>query len=97
MLIDRDIMGNPMDQTKEELRNFVARHLGGRKLQDDEPIFSSGFVSSMFAMQLVLFLEKKFSISIGNEDLELDNFQTITAMATLVQQKNGSVLKNGTH
>lgn len=85
-----------MDQTKEELRVFLARHLGGRKLQDDEQIFSGGFVSSMFAMQLIMFLEKKFSISIGNEDLELANFQTITAMANLVQQKRNPV-NNGTH
>lgn len=86
-----------MDQTKEEVRNFLARHLGGRKLQDDDQIFSSGFVSSMFAMQLIMFLEKKFSISIGNEDLELNNFQTIAAMARLVQQKTNTVLNNGTH
>jgi acyl carrier protein len=85
-----------MDQTKEELRMFLARHLGGRKLQDDDQLFSGGFVSSMFAMQLVMFLEKKFSISIGNEDLELANFQTITAMANLVQQKRNPV-NNGTH
>ena len=75
---------------------FLARHLGGRKLQDDDQLFSGGFVSSMFAMQLVMFLEKKFSISIGNEDLELANFQTITAMANLVQQKRNPV-NNGTH
>jgi methoxymalonate biosynthesis acyl carrier protein len=86
-----------MDPTREELRNFVARHLSGRKLGDDEQIFSGGFVSSMFAMQLVLFLEKKFSISIGNEDLELDNFQTITAMAALVQRKTNPAAHNGTH
>lgn len=86
-----------MDQTKEELRNFLARHLGGRKVHDDDQIFSGGFVSSMFAMQLVMFLEKKFSISISNEDLELNNFQTITAMANLVQQKKSLVLNNGTH
>lgn len=86
-----------MEQTKEELRDFLARHLSGRKLQDEDQIFAGGFVSSMFAMQLVLFLEKKFSISIGNEDLELHNFQTITAMAALVRQKTNSAGKNGTH
>lgn len=86
-----------MDQTKEEVRIFLARHLGGRKLQDDDQIFSSGFVGSMFAMQLIMFLEKKFSISIGNEDLELNNFQTIAAMARLVQQKKNTALNNGTH
>jgi methoxymalonate biosynthesis acyl carrier protein len=86
-----------MEQTKEELRHFIARHLGGRKLQDDEQIFSAGFVSSMFAMQLVMFLEKNFGIAIGNEDLELENFQTITAMSALVHKKRNPAPNNGTH
>ena len=41
----------------------------------------------MFAMQLVLFLEKNFQVEISNEDLELKNFQTINAMAELVGRK----------
>ena len=41
----------------------------------------------MFAMQLVLFLEKNFKIAIGNEDLELKNFQSINAMAELIERK----------
>jgi methoxymalonate biosynthesis acyl carrier protein len=76
-----------MEQSKEQLRGFLARHIGGRNIGDDEQIFAAGFVNSMFAMQLVLFLEKNFKIAIANEDLELKNFQTINAMADLVGRK----------
>ena len=65
----------------------------GRKrghIADDDQIFASGFVNSMFAMQLVLFLEKNFKIAIGNEDLELKNFQSINAMAELIQRKTSN-------
>jgi methoxymalonate biosynthesis acyl carrier protein len=85
-----------MEQSKESLRAFLAKHAGGRTIGDDEQIFASGFVSSMFAMQLVLFLEKNFKIAIANEDLELKNFQTINAMAELIGRKT-QLSQNGSH
>jgi len=77
-----------MEQAKQKLRAFLGRHIGGRVIGDDEQIFASGFVNSMFAMQIVLFLEKNFQIAIANEDLELKNFQTINAMVELIARKN---------
>jgi methoxymalonate biosynthesis acyl carrier protein len=76
-----------VEQSKEKLRAFLGRHIGGRTITDDDQIFAAGFVNSMFAMQLVLFLEKNFGIAIANEDLELKNFQSINAMAELIERK----------
>lgn len=59
-------------------------------LQDDEDIFSLGFVNSLFAIQLVHFVEEAFQISIGNEDLELDNFRSLNALADLVERKTAA-------
>jgi methoxymalonate biosynthesis acyl carrier protein len=83
-----------MEQTKEKLRAFLGRHIGGRVIGDDEPIFSSGYVNSMFAMQIVLFLEKNFQFAIANEDLELKNFQTINAMVELIERKTAPLQNN---
>ena len=85
-----------MEQAKEKLRAFLARHIWGRVIGDDEQIFAAGFVNSMFAMQIVLFLEKSFKIAIANEDLELRNFQTINAMAELIERKT-SPSQNNSH
>jgi acyl carrier protein len=79
-----------MEQSKEKLRAFLARHIAGRTIADDDQIFAAGFVNSMFAMQLVLFLEKNFKIAIANEDLELKNFQSIDAMAELIERKTSN-------
>lgn len=83
-----------MEQAKEKLRAFLARHIGGRTIGDDQEIFAAGFINSMFAMQIVLFLEKSFKIAIANEDLELRNFQTINAMAELIERKTASAQNN---
>jgi acyl carrier protein len=41
----------------------------------------------MFALQLVMFVEKQFGITVDSEDLELDNFRSLSAIAGLVERK----------
>jgi len=76
-----------MEENKAKIQAFLARFLRNHKLQEDEDIFELGFVNSLFAMQLVLFVEKEFNITIENEDLDLDNFRTIQAIAGLIDRK----------
>ncbi|MEH1906176.1 MAG: acyl carrier protein [Nostoc sp.] len=76
-----------MNQAKTKIKNFISRFITIHDLQEDEDIFNLGFVNSMFAMQLVLFLEQEFQINIENEDLDFDNFRTINAMASFLDRK----------
>jgi acyl carrier protein len=76
-----------METTKTKIKQFLSRFFGNHQLEDDEDIFALGFVNSMFAMQLVLFIEQQFQVTIDNEDLDLDNFKTIDAMTLLVERK----------
>jgi methoxymalonate biosynthesis acyl carrier protein len=52
----------------------------------DQDLISSGLITSMFAMQLVLFLEQSFSVVIAGSDLQLVNFRTVAGMAGLVRR-----------
>lgn len=79
-----------MESNKARIREFVGRHLRGHELRDDEDVFASGFVNSMFAMQLVQFVEQEFGIAVENEDLEIDNFRSVNAIAALVERKRSS-------
>ncbi|XXX76164.1 acyl carrier protein [Sorangium sp. So ce134] len=74
-------------ETKAQISRYLARFFPGHDLLEGEDIFSLGFVNSMFAMQLVTFVEHEFRITIENEDLELDNFRSINAIAALVGRK----------
>lgn len=73
---------------KTKIADYLARFFPGHALGHDEDIFSLGFVNSMFAMQLVTFVETTFGITIENEDLELDNFRSIQALSNLVARKS---------
>jgi methoxymalonate biosynthesis acyl carrier protein len=68
------------------IRSFIEERFPQAELADDQDIFELGFVNSLFAMELVLFIESQFAMEIANDDLTLDNFRTINAMAVLVQR-----------
>jgi acyl carrier protein len=63
-----------------------------RDFDDDVDIFALGFVNSMFAMQLVLFVESDFGVKVEDEDLEIDNFKSVNAIANLVERKQRGVV-----
>lgn len=76
-----------MDEIKSKIRTFLAGFITNVTLQDTQDIFALGFVNSLFAMQLVLFVEKEFGITVENEDLNIDNFRSISAITQLIEQK----------
>lgn len=76
---------------KAKIRAFLARFFRDHQLVDDEDIFATGYVNSMFAMQLVQFVEGEFGIAVESEDLELDNFRTVDAIVALVERKSALV------
>ena len=75
------------EEIKTKTRDFVSRFFRGHELGDDEDMFATGYVNSMFAMQLVQFVESTFGITVESEDLELDNFRSVNAITALVQRK----------
>ena len=74
-------------QVREQIREFVGRHIRGWQVDDGADIFALGFVNSMFAMQLVTFVETTFGITVEDEDLEIDNFKSVNAIVDLVGRK----------
>jgi acyl carrier protein len=74
------------DDPAGPIRRFVAAHYPAAAIGDDEDIFALGLANSLFAMELVMFIEKTFALSIPNEELRLDNFRSVEAMATVVER-----------
>jgi acyl carrier protein len=83
-----DNKDDTMDARKTQIKEFLARFFRNHELKDDEDIFALGFVNSLLAMQLVSFVEKEYSITIDDDDLDLDNFRTINAIDALIERKS---------
>jgi methoxymalonate biosynthesis acyl carrier protein len=72
---------------KEKIIDHLAQSVADTDIPDDQDIFASGLVNSLFAMQLVLFIEKEFQVKVEDEDLDINNFNTIAAMVGFIGRK----------
>jgi acyl carrier protein len=72
---------------KTKVRDFIIAAGRLRSLRDHEDIFRSGFVNSLFAMQLLTYVEREFAIQVDNDELKLDTFRSVDAIAALVRTK----------
>ncbi|WP_046468245.1 acyl carrier protein [Allosalinactinospora lopnorensis] len=76
----------------EQVRTTMLEFLEERTRQPveaDTDLFASGLVSSMFAMELLVHLERSFGVAVAGPDLKLDNFRTVEAMTELVLRLRG--------
>lgn len=76
-----------MSDIRTRIADYLARFFPVTDLKDDDDIFELGFVSSMFAMQLVAFVEHEFAITVENEDLEPAHFGSIASLRAFVERK----------
>ena len=77
------------DGIKETVRSFIISSISITDLDDDDNLFESGIVNSLFAVQLMTFIEKTFAIEVGTDDLDIENFKSLNAMTAFVLQKDG--------
>jgi methoxymalonate biosynthesis acyl carrier protein len=74
---------------KETVKRFILSSINFTLLEDDDNLFESGIVNSLFAVQLMTFIEKTFSIEVGMDDLDIENFKSLNATTAFVLKKNG--------
>lgn len=67
------------------------------EIADDEDIFQRAVVDSLFAIQLVGFVEQEFSISVEPTDLDINNFCSVSALTRFVERKLVKVASNERH
>ena len=72
------------DQIEAEVAHYLKRYNFGAPPGRDEDIFRIGTITSLVAMQLLLFIEKRWSIKIANSELRRENFETVGKIAALV-------------
>jgi acyl carrier protein len=80
-----------MSDTTGQILTFVKGRFPQADITATEDIFSLGFVNSLFAMELVMFVEKTFGITVPTDELRIDNFRTAQAMTELVDRQRAVV------
>lgn len=89
-------MANETMDVGMRIRQFILKQFPLARKQssfaDDSSLLESGLIDSLGVLDLVSFIEKDFKITISEEDLLADNFETITRMTAFVQRKGNGQL-----
>lgn len=77
-----------MNLVKNIISKYINDEFGKRvkKIDDNTELISNGYIDSFLMMSVVIFLEREFKIQIKDEDVTLDNFNTINTMSNLVMR-----------
>ncbi len=77
--------------TNDIIRDYISSELAteGRAIADSDLLVEDGIIDSFAIMSLLQFLEERFSIQIGGDELLPENFQSIAAITAMVEHKTG--------
>ncbi len=71
-------------EIQEWLRENVT---GAREVPNDYPLIENGVLTSLQTLDLVMFLEDRFGVTVEDEEMSEENFESIRAIAGLVASK----------
>ena len=78
---------------QDQIRNFILTSLDSKLsadvLTDSYPLLETEAIDSLAVFAIVQFIEDEFGVEVGDDDLVIDNFASIEAMAKMVQGKQG--------
>ncbi|NGO46973.1 acyl carrier protein [Streptomyces ureilyticus] len=77
-----------MATAAEDVLAFLTRALGSPVGPDDD-YFADGRANSLFALELVAFVEHRFRLTVEAEDLDVGNFRTAANILAFVTAKTG--------
>ena len=81
---------NESQSAHEQIREFVmpiAQRMGVHRFSDEESLINSGIMGSLELFRLVSFLEETFSVTIADEEIVAENFDSIDKINCFVMSK----------
>lgn len=84
-----------MGNTRQRVRDYVSQHAGVDEIDDSEDLFQSGLVSSLFAIQLLAWIERAFGTKVAPEDLDIANFSSVERITAFVGRKRAQNTVDG--
>jgi acyl carrier protein len=73
------------------INGYISRELVGDPallpLADDKSLLESGILDSLSLLRLVVFLEERFGITVGDADLIPENFASVNAICAYLRAR----------
>ncbi len=72
-----------------EIREWLKQNVtGSTELSDDYELIDNGVLTSLQTVELVMFMEQEFGIIVEDDELNEENFATVSSIAELVASKS---------
>lgn len=83
-----------MESTEQQIAAFIANKIlfnkNGYAYPYDASFLEEGIVDSTSVLELVMFTEKTFGITVDDAEITPDNFDSVKKLADFVRSKKGS-------
>lgn len=80
-----------MVETKEDIKKqvteFLKANTGEEHIDESENIFETGLVNSLFAIELMTYIEQTFGVKVTIQDLSIERFSSIHNIQEFIQEK----------
>jgi acyl carrier protein len=81
-----------VETVTDRIRDYLAEHFPAaraRRLDLDESLLTNGILDSLGVLDVVAFLEAEFQITVTDEDLLPENFESLARLTAFVESKQG--------
>jgi len=76
-----------MDSLGDKIKDYLEDTLLIGDISNDTPLIDGGFIDSIQILELALFIEETFGVTLVAEDMQVENFASIDAIVVYVSQK----------
>ncbi|NUP13167.1 MAG: acyl carrier protein [Polyangiaceae bacterium] len=72
------------------LQYFGDKSAKAKNLAEGDSLLERGLLDSMAIVKLIAFIEERFGVVLGDDEFDPDNFETVDAIAKLIEQKSAA-------
>ena len=79
-----------IEEVRAQIRQLIIENIpiaGKLELQDEDQLLDNGILDSLGVLDVVTVIEEKYNISLTDDELVPENFQSIAHIATFVLNK----------
>ena len=87
-----------MSSIEEKIRTYIAENIlfsnNGYPHPDDTSFLEEGIVDSMGIMELVMLVDEGFGITVEDEEVIPDNFDSVSKLAAYIRRKSAAATES---
>jgi acyl carrier protein len=83
-------MVNEPEEISEKIRQFTFAQFPAARVQslsDEDSLITKRIIDSMGILDLVLFIENEFGLSVDEEEFLVENFESVASLTRFVKKK----------